>query len=64
MTWAVFSEAFNYDRRPRQAIAFAIKPGTHNLPRDVVDAAIAVGRAKRIRPPRNGGNKQHNQPAA
>lgn len=64
MTWAIFSEPFNYDRRPVQAVAFSIKPGTHNLPRDVVDAAIAAGKARRIRPPGKGGNKQHNQTAA
>lgn len=64
MTWAVFSEPFNHDRRPAQAVAFSIKPGTHNLPRDVVDAAVTAGKAKRIRSPGKGGNKQYKQPAA
>jgi len=51
MAWAVFTSAFNFDRRPKQALAFAVKPGTHNLPRDVVDAAIAAGKARRIEAP-------------
>lgn len=62
MTWAIFNEPFNYDRRPAQAIAFAVKPGMHNLPRDVVDAAVAAGKARRIRSPGKGGDKQYKQP--
>lgn len=51
MAWAIFERPFNFDRRPTQALAFSIKPGTHNLPRDVVDAAVAAGKARRIRAP-------------
>jgi len=51
MAWATFHETFNHDRRPKQAIAFEVKPGTKNMPRDVVDAAIAAGKATAVKPP-------------
>lgn len=52
--WARFSEPFNYDRRPAQAVAFAVKPGAHNLPRDVVLAAVAAGKAVIVAAPKKG----------
>lgn len=63
MAWARFTASFSYDRRPRQAIAFAVQPGLRNLPRDVVEAAIAAGKAERIPPPRRPA-KQPTTPAA
>lgn len=57
--WARFSESFNFDRRPKQALAFSIEPGLRNLPRDVVEAAIAAGKAVAVKPPR-----KNTQPAA
>lgn len=59
MAWATFTAQFTHDRRPAQAIAFCVPPGTHNLPRDVVDAAVAAGVAREIAPP-----KKTKQPAA
>jgi len=50
--WARFTVPFNFDRRPKQAIAFSVKPGAHNLPRDVVLAAIKAGKAEPIPAPR------------
>ncbi len=50
--WADFNSVFNYDRRPAQAIAFEVQPGRHNMPRDVVEAAIAAGKATAIEPPK------------
>lgn len=53
MAWAIFSEPFDYDRRPKQAMAFSIKAGgPQQWPRDVIDAAKAAGKAKEIKPPR------------
>lgn len=58
MAWAIFMEPFNYDRRPKQAIAFEIKAGgPQQWPRDVVDAAIAAGKAREARPPRQKKNQ-------
>lgn len=53
MAWAVFPEGFSYDRRPRQAIAFVVaaKPEPQNYPRDLIDAAVAAGKAQEARPP-------------
>lgn len=45
---ATFHEEFHYDRRPRHAMAFVVRPGEHNLPRDVVEAAIAAGKATAV----------------
>lgn len=45
---AIFHDVFRYDRRPRQAVAFVVQPGEHNLPRDVVEAAIAAGKATAV----------------
>lgn len=50
--WAFFRERFAFDRRPKQAVAFDIQPGLKNLPRDVVEAAIAAGKAERREAPR------------
>lgn len=54
MAWAIFTEPFNFDRRPRQAIAFTVKADTkpQSLPRDVVDAAVAAGKARETKPPK------------
>lgn len=54
MAWAVFTEQFHYDRRPRQAIAFVVKAKDEpqNYPRDLVDAAVAAGKARETKPPR------------
>lgn len=53
MAWAIFTEQFNYDRRPRQAIAFVVQPKTEpqSYPRDLVDAAVAAGKAREVKPP-------------
>ena len=48
---AIFHSVFNYDRRPKQAVAFVVQPGTQNMPRDVVEAAIAAGKATAVDPP-------------
>lgn len=63
---AEFLEEFSFDRRPKQGVAFIVKPGRHNLPRDVVEAAIADGKAVEIAPkPRLRRNsKNTEQPAA
>lgn len=50
--WAEFLAPFNHDRRPKQAVAFSVKPGLRNLPRDVVEAAIAAGKAVAAEAPR------------
>jgi hypothetical protein len=54
MAWAIFTEPFNYDRRPRQAIAFmvAAKAEPQSYPRDVIDAAVAAGKATEVPSPR------------
>lgn len=52
MAWARFAETFHYDRRPKQAIAFVVPPGVRNAPRDLVEAAIAAGKAVEIPPPK------------
>lgn len=49
--WAEFLAPFEHDRRPKQAVAFSVKPGLRNLPRDVVEAAIAAGKAKPAKSP-------------
>lgn len=51
--WAIFTETFHYDRRPRQAIAFVVQAGDapQNYPRDVVEAAIAANKAREVKPP-------------
>ena len=51
MMRATFHEEFHHDRRPKQAIAFVVQPGTQNMPRDVVEAAIAAGKATAVDPP-------------
>jgi len=51
MAWANFTAQFNYDRRPKQAVAFAVQPGLRQLPRDVIAAAVAAGRAVSVDPP-------------
>lgn len=50
--WARFVSPYEHDRRPKQAIAFSVQPGVRNLPRDVVLAAIAAGKAVQIPAPR------------
>lgn len=57
---ALFTAPFEFDRRPSQAVAFSVKPGEHNLPRDVVEAAIRAGKAIAVKSTR----KQPKQPAA
>lgn len=54
MAWAVFTRRFMFDRRPKHAIAFDIKPKAEpqSWPRDVIDAAVAAGAAKRSNPRR------------
>jgi hypothetical protein len=54
MAWAIFLLPFEYDRRPRQALAFSIKADTkpQSWPRDVIDAAVAAGKAKEVPAPR------------
>ncbi|NKM04143.1 hypothetical protein GFM29_09915 [Rhizobium leguminosarum bv. viciae] len=44
---AIFHERFEFDRRPKQAIAFVVEPSTEpqNLPHDVVEAAVEAGKA-------------------
>lgn len=51
MATAIFTEDFHYDRRPRQAIAFVITASDtpQSLPRDLIDAAIAAGKATEIK---------------
>ncbi|TGP65450.1 hypothetical protein EN868_03095 [Mesorhizobium sp. M2D.F.Ca.ET.225.01.1.1] len=53
MAWAIFAERFHYDRRPRQAIAFVVEasPDPQNRPRDLVNAAVAAGKARETKPP-------------
>ena len=54
MAWAVFTAPFNYDRRPAQALAFVVqaRPEPQNYPHDVVEAAIAAGKAHAVKAPR------------
>jgi hypothetical protein len=51
MAWAIFTRRFLFDRRPKFAVAFDIKPKAEpqSWPRDVIDAAIVAGAAKRSR---------------
>lgn len=63
MAWATFTNVFHYDRRPLQAIAFVVQLGLRNMPRDVVEAAIAAGKAKAASPPKRQ-PKPTNTPAA
>jgi hypothetical protein len=51
VAWALFTSIFLYDRRPKQALAFSVKPGKRNMPRDVVDAAVAAGKAEPVKAP-------------
>lgn len=53
MAWAIFTDAFHYDRRPRQAVAFEVAASTEpqNYPRDLVDAAVVAGKATEMQPP-------------
>jgi hypothetical protein len=53
MAWAIFTDAFHYDRRPRQPVAFEVVAGRdpQNYPRDLVDAAVAAGKATEMQPP-------------
>lgn len=53
MAWAIFSEPFGYDRRPAQAMAFSVEASEQpqQWPRDVIDAAVAAGKAREVKPP-------------
>jgi hypothetical protein len=53
--WAIFTKDFNFDRRPKQAIAFAVKASEQpqNWPRDVVSAAVSAGAAREVESPGN-----------
>ena len=68
MAWAVFTRRFMFDRRPKFAIAFDIKPKAEpqSWPRDVIEAAIAAGAARSCRKPKasHGANNTDIQPAA
>ncbi|GCA51790.1 hypothetical protein KGO5_04247 [Sinorhizobium sp. KGO-5] len=64
MAWVHFTEVFNYDRRPKQAVAFVMQPGVRSVPRDVADAAIAAGKATEVRPPPRRQSKSTKTPAA
>lgn len=64
---ADFHEVFYYDRRPKQAVAFVVQPGRRNLPRDVVEVAIAAGKATAVvvpGKPRKTTTKNHTTTAA
>ncbi|QGJ74179.1 hypothetical protein [Sinorhizobium meliloti] len=52
MAWAVFHDEFRWDR-PKSAVSFWIKPKAEPqcYPRDVIDAAIAAGKAAEHRSP-------------
>jgi hypothetical protein len=52
MAWAIFTRRFLFDRRPKYAVAFDIKPkpDPQSWPRDVVEAAITAGAAVRSGP--------------
>lgn len=54
MAWAIFHAPFVFDRRPNQAVSFHIQPSPEprSLPHDVIDAAVAAGKATRVRPKR------------
>lgn len=47
MAWAVFHEEFRWDR-PKSPVSFWIKPKAEpqSYPRDVIEAAIAAGKAE------------------
>lgn len=66
MAWAIFPSGFLFDRRPRQAIAFVVKasPEPQNYPRDLVDAAVAAGKAQETKPPGRRTKANNAQPAA
>ena len=53
MAWGLFHQDFNYDRRPAQAIAFAIKASEQpqQWPRDVIEAAVVAGKATAVKAP-------------
>ncbi len=53
MAWAIFTADFNYDRRPAQAIAFAIKASEQpqQWPGDVIAVAIVAGKAEEVKAP-------------
>lgn len=53
MAWAVFLEKFRFDRRPKAAVAFEIQAtdNPQRWPRDVIDAAVAAGKAVEVKPP-------------
>lgn len=52
--WAIFTDNFNHDRRPAQAVAFSVKASEQpqQWPRDVIDAAVAAGKAREVKPSR------------
>lgn len=53
MAWAIFTESFHYDRRPLQGVAFEVSASSdpQSYPRDLVDAAVAAGKAIVAQPP-------------
>lgn len=61
MAWAIFHEAFRFDRRPSQAVAFDIRPGAdpQNLPKYLIDAAVAAGKARRVQSPKSAATRAH-----
>jgi hypothetical protein len=68
MAWAIFTRRFLFDRRPKFAVAFDIKPKAEpqSWPRDVIEAAIEAGAAKRSRKTRgrDSATTTYKQPAA
>lgn len=64
MMWIEVNRTFQFDRRPRQAIAFELKPGRHNAPHDVAEAAIRAGAATELEPPRRKRTNQNNETSA
>lgn len=44
---AIFHKDFEFDRRPKQGVAFSVKasPEPQSYPRDVIEAAVAAGKA-------------------
>lgn len=47
MARAIFTERFLFDRRPKHGVAFDIAPSPtpKSYPQDVIDAAVAAGKA-------------------
>lgn len=61
MAWAVFTGPFRFDLRPRKGVCLDIEPSASPqcFPHAVIAAAVAAGKAERVKaPPRNSASRK------